>query len=101
MSQEILQAKVKDNNKRSTIIAFGGKVFVKGTWNNVPEDLAFEKDNHKTDLEFRTGEAVAPPPPQEIEWKEDDGKVTKEAAPQKAKAKTKTKKKKDPIKVVN
>ncbi len=98
MSQELLQAKVKDSNKRGTIIAFGGKVFVKGTWNIVPEDLAFEKDNHKTDLEFRTGKAVAPPPPPEIEWEDDSGKVTKEAAPPKAKAKAK--KKKAPIKVV-
>ncbi len=95
----LLQAKVKDSNKRGTIIAFGGAVFVKGTWNDVPEDLAFEKDNHKTDLEFRTGEAVAPPPPQEVEWKEDDGKKTKEAAPPKAKKKAKSKKK-APIKVV-
>ncbi len=97
----MLQAQVRRGNKRGTIIAFGGAVFVKGTWNDVPADLAFEKDNHTADLEFRTGEAIAPPPPQEVEWKEDDGKVTKEAAPPKARAKTKTKKKKkDPIKVV-
>ena len=97
----MLQAKVKDSNKRGTIIAFGGKVFVKGTWNDVPEDLAFEKDSHKTDLEFRTGKAIAPPPPPEIEWEEDSGKVTKEAAPQKAKTKAKVKnKKKAPVKVI-
>ncbi len=96
----MLQAKVKDSKKRGTIIAFGGVVFVKGTWNDVPEDLAFEKKNHTGDLDFRTGKAIAPPPPPEIEWEEDDGKVTKEAAPPKAKTKTKAKKKKDPIKVV-
>ncbi len=96
----MLQAKVKSSNKRGTIIAFGGKVFVKGTWNDVPADLAFERKNHEGDLDFRTGEVIAPPPPEEIEWKEENGKVTKEASPPKAKAKTKTRKKKTPIKVV-
>ena len=95
----LLQAKVKNSNKRGTIIAFGGKVFVKGTYSDVPADLAFERDNHKTDLDFRTGEAVAPQPAPEVEWKEDSGKVTKEAAPAKPKPKTKAKNK-APIKVV-
>ncbi len=97
----MLQAKVRVGNKRGTIIAFGGAVFVKGTFNNVPEDLAFEKDNHTADLEFRTGTAVAPQPPPEVEWEEESGKKTKEAAPPKARAKTKTKKKKKaPTKVI-
>lgn len=98
----MLQARVKQSEKRGTVIAFGGAVFVKGTWNDVPEDLAFERKNHEGELDFRTGEAVAPPPPPEIEWVDDDGKVTKEAAPQKAEIKTKkkAKKKKAPIKVL-